>query len=159
MKSSSPPPSATGWRRSAASTGLTLGGLTFSLDYQRLLVGETDEGTLQVLDVAADGRLSPPRLLRAGVAAPEALITDDCGHVYVLSENDGRVRRLRDAAAALEAPPGPLETVADLDEPYLWSFSFGSGQRGWSALSLYVLDAAAGHFYELPVGAAAQPAP
>jgi hypothetical protein len=135
----------------AATTNHDLGGLTFSLDYKILYVAATDTDTIDAFDVQSDGSLGAPRMWREQVQAVSALATDECGSIYLLSENDGRVRRIKDGAG--------IEVLADLNQPFVWSLAFGSGKQGWSASALYVLTAGAGPLFELSVGVGDQPAP
>ena len=87
----------------------------------------------------------------AQVGSPVALAADECGSLYFISEDDGRVRRISAA--------GQVDLVADLRAPYLWSLRFGSGKQGWSDTALYVQDAGAGRLFEIPLGVAGQAAP
>jgi hypothetical protein len=140
----------TGAVSAAVTTQLSLGGLTFSLDYKTLYLAATDTDIIYAFAVATDGSLSGQRTWRP-LADVSALATDECGSVYALSENDGRVRRLRDGSG--------VEVVGDVSPRVPWSLAFGSGKQGWSATALYLLDASSGPLYELPVGVGDQPAP
>jgi DNA-binding beta-propeller fold protein YncE len=134
----------------AADTRMTLGGLTFSLDYKTLYVSATDTDAIYALDVQGDGSLGAPRMWRPATDV-SALATDECGRIYVLSERNGVVRRMSDG--------GGNEIIADLQAEVPWSLAFGSGQHGWSDTSLYVLVASGGPLFELPVGVSDQPPP
>jgi hypothetical protein len=141
---------AAGTVSAAAGTSLSLGGLTFSLDYKTLYVSATDTDAIYALDVQVDGSLAAPRMWRAAVDV-SALATDECGRIYVLSERNGVVRRMSEG--------GGNEVIADLRAEVPWSLAFGSGQHGWSDTSLYLLVASGGPLFELPVGVGDQPAP
>jgi hypothetical protein len=132
-------------------TSFEVGGLTFSPDYRTLYVGAISNDTLQAFDVRADGSLGPARLWKGQIPRAQALATDECGSVYVVSEGDSRIRRI--------TASGSVDTIADLPGVYAWSLSFGSGQQGWSAQSMYVHEAASGRLHELPLPYAGQAAP
>jgi sugar lactone lactonase YvrE len=134
-----------------ATTPFEAGGLTFSPDHATLYVGAISNNTLQAFDVRADGSLGPPRLWKSQITRAQALATDECGSVYVVSEGDSRIRRIKAS--------GAVDTITDLAGVYAWSLSFGSGQQGWSAQALYVHEAASGRLYEIPLPYAGQPAP
>ena len=131
------------------------GGLAFSPDFQTLYVGSSDEEDgLFRLDVRPDETLGPAQLApgSGGVSSVAGMATDVCGHLYVLSEGDPRVRRWKEGQG--------WQVVADLGEPFLWSLAFGSGRGGWSATALYVQDASGGRLFEIELGVrAAAPSP
>lgn len=129
-----------------ATTPFELGGLAFSPDYRVLYVGAIGNDTIQSFEVRADLTLGPPRMVRAQIPRAQALATDECGNLYVVSEGDARVRRISIA--------GMVEVIADLGEAYPWSLAFGSGQQGWSGKALYVHEAGSGRLYEIPLGVA-----
>ena len=140
---------ATGGVTTAASTSFRLGGLGFTTDYKSLIVASDNQG-LQALDVRADGTLAPARAWRPEVKNAEALAADACGNLYAIVENDSRVWRVSAA--------GKVEVLADLRGVYAWSLAFGSGQQGWSATSLYVMEAT-GPMYEVSVAVPGQGPP
>ena len=130
----------------AATTTFELGGLAFSPDHRTLYVGAIGTDTIQRFEVRGDLTLGPPQLVRGQIPRAQALATDECGNLYVVSEGDPRIRRIKES--------GPVEVVAELGGIYPWSLTFGSGQQGWSATSLYVQEPGAGRLFELPVGVA-----
>jgi len=140
---------ATGGVTTAASTSFRLGGLGFTTDYKSLIVASDNQG-LHALDVRGDGTLAPARDWRPEVKKAEALAADACGNLYAIVENDSRVWRVSAA--------GKVEVLADLRGVYAWSLAFGSGQQGWSATSLYVMEAT-GPLYELSVAVPGQGPP
>lgn len=133
-----------------ATTDFEVGGLAFSADYRTLYVGAISANSVQAFDVLSDGSLGPPRLWRSQVPRAQALATDECGSVYVVSEGDNRIRRLRVG--------GGVEVVSEPAGVYAWSLSFGSGQDGWSAQSLYVHEAT-GRLMEIALPYAGQAPP
>jgi hypothetical protein len=140
---------ATGTVSTAGSTSFRLGGLAFTTDYKTLIVGSDNQG-LYALDVGAGGTLGPARVWRSEVRKAEALAADACGNLYAVAENDTRVWRVR--------ADGKVDTVADLRGAYPWSLAFGSGQQGWSATSLYVMEPS-GELHELSVSVPGQGLP
>jgi hypothetical protein len=134
----------------AATTPFDLGGLTFGSDYRVLYVGSLASDAIHAFDVAPDGRLSGLRVWRSGIARAQALVTDECGDLYAISEGDARIRRIG---------AGGAQVVASLPQASLWSLAFGSGRQGWSHLALYAQEAATGRVHELDVGVAGQPPP
>ena len=80
----------------------------------------------------------------------EALAADACGNLYAVVENDSRIRRISAA--------GKVDVLVDLRSVYAWSLAFGSGQQGWSATALYVMEAT-GPMYELAVAVPGQAPP
>jgi sugar lactone lactonase YvrE len=140
---------ATGGVITAASTSFRLGGLSFTTDYKSLIVAGGNQG-LHALDLRGDGTLAPPRSWRSEVRNAEALAADACGNLYAIVENDSRVWRVSAA--------GKVDVLADLRGVYAWSLAFGSGQQGWSAISLYVMEAT-GPMYEVSVAVPGQAPP
>lgn len=130
----------------AATTTFELGGLAFSPNHRTLYVGAISTDNIQRFEVRSDLTLGPPQLVRAQIPRAQALASDECGNLYVVSEGDARIRRIKEG--------GAVEVVAELGGSYPWSLSFGSGQQGWSATSLYVQEPGAGRLFELPVGVA-----
>jgi hypothetical protein len=128
-----------------------IGGLTFIDDYRTLVVGGLSVDGLHAFDVRADGTLGPPRLWRGQIARAQALATDACNNVYVISEQDSRIRRV--------GPGMALATVADVRATNLWALAFGSGQLGWSQTALYVEEANTGGVHEVELGVGGQAAP
>jgi hypothetical protein len=139
---------ATGAVATAATTGFRLGGLGFTTDYRSLIVGGLDQ-RLQALDLRPDGTLAPAQPF-ADVRNAEALTADACGNLYAVVENDSRIRRISAA--------GKVDVLVDLRSVYAWSLAFGSGQQGWSATALYVMEAT-GPMYELAVAVPGQAPP
>jgi hypothetical protein len=139
---------ATGAVATAATTGFRVGGLGFTSDYRSLIVAGLDQG-LQALDLRPDGTLAPARAF-ADVRNAEALAADACGNLYAVVENDSRVRRI--------SATGKVDVLVDLRGVYAWSLAFGSGQQGWSATALYVMEAT-GPMYELGVAVPGQGPP
>jgi DNA-binding beta-propeller fold protein YncE len=123
-----------------ATTDFEVGGLAFSPDHRTLYVGAISANSVQAFDVLSDGSLGPPRLWRSQVPRAQALATDECGSIYVVSEGDNRIRRLRAG--------GGVDIVADPAGVFAWSLSFGSGSEGWSAQSLFVHEAT-GRLFEI----------
>jgi hypothetical protein len=139
---------ATGAVATAATTGFRVGGLSFTSDHRSLIVGGLGQG-LHALDRRPDGTLAPPRSF-ADLRDAQALAADACGNLYAVVENDSRVRRI--------GADGKVDVVADLRGVYAWSLAFGSGQQGWSATALYVMEAT-GPMYELAVAVPGQGPP
>jgi hypothetical protein len=133
-----------------ATTDFEVGGLTFSRDYTTLYVGAISNDTIQAFDVRPDGSLGPARLWKGQIPRAQALATDECGSVYVVSEGDGRIRRIKAS--------GAVEILSDTSGLYAWSLAFGSGQQGWSAQSLYVHEAT-GRLFEIALPYTGQQAP
>ena len=139
---------ATGAVTTAATTSFRVGGLGFTSDHRSLIVGGLGQG-LHALDLRPDGTLAPARSF-ADLRDAQALAADACGNLYAVVENDSRIRRISAA--------GRVEVLADLRGVYAWSLAFGSGQHGWSATALYVMEAT-GPMYELAVAVPGQGPP
>jgi hypothetical protein len=132
----------------AAELRARLGGITFSPDFRTLYVGATDDNSIHAFSVDAQGNLGRPLLWSARAGDAGALATDECGNVYVRS-NDGRLVRI-DAS-------GNVSPLADVRGQDASALAFGSGKHGWSAEAIYVLDFSRGVIIEIPVGVRSAP--
>jgi sugar lactone lactonase YvrE len=122
-------------------------GVAVSADGRFLYVGDHDSGSLYRLPMQADGRTGAPERWTGGLGKPDGLAVDRCGNVYAASW-DRRLYRV--------TPAGEVQVVAELPA-VVSSVSFGSGQQGWKARSLYVMAIQDGGVFEIDIDQTAAP--
>ena len=140
-----------GDREVVAQTRLSMGGLSFSADYKKLYVGANDERAIYVFPVDERGMLGREVRWATNIPKPQALTTDACGNVYVVGNEDGRIRRI--------SVDGKVTVIAELPAQDIWALAFGSGKHGFAADALYALDRDRGDLFEVKVGIGETPAP
>jgi hypothetical protein len=126
-------------------------GLAFSPDLKRAYFTDYS-GRLYVMSVAVDGTMGRPEVLLMGLpGAPDGMVADECGNLYISGHDAGPVVRVLIGGLKVEPLAPDLRGT---------SVAFGSGLGGWDRRSLFVttLDGR-NRIFEVRLGVAGAPAP